>query len=119
MPMAITDEQKTKLTEYRNVCITETGVESQILENARKGNVDHDNEKLACFASCILKKIQIVNPDGFTNMEVVRQRAPADVPKDQVDDVINKCKGTTGLNECRKAANLVKCFVDNKTFHVL
>lgn len=30
--------------------------------------------------------------DGTVNLEVARQRAPANVPKDQVESVINKCK---------------------------
>ncbi|XP_029047643.2 general odorant-binding protein 56d-like [Osmia bicornis bicornis] len=118
--LALTEEQKAKLTQHKNACITETGVDAQVVENAKSGNFAENDDKLACFSSCMLKKIGIMGEDGTVNLDVARQRAPANVPKDQVESVINKCKDSaTGPNDCKKAANLVKCFVDNKSFNVL
>ncbi|XP_003708550.1 general odorant-binding protein 56d-like [Megachile rotundata] len=117
--LALTEEQKAKLTQHKNACITETGVDAQVVENAKTGNFAEDDEKLACFASCMLKKIGVMNADGTINVEVARQRAPSTVPQEQVESVINKCKDTTGPNDCKKASNLVKCFKDNKSFNVL
>ncbi|XP_076175217.1 uncharacterized protein LOC143150651 [Ptiloglossa arizonensis] len=114
--LALTEEQKAKLTEFKGACITETGVDAQVVENAKNGNVDENDEKLACFSSCMLKKIGIMNQDGTVNEEVSRKRAPAHITKEQIDDVINKCKDTTGANDCDKAAKLVKCFKQNKSF---
>ncbi|XP_033342464.1 general odorant-binding protein 56a [Megalopta genalis] len=117
--LALTDEQKAKLTQYKKDCITDTGVDAKTVEEAKTGNFNMDDEKLACFSSCMLKKIGIMNADGSLNEETARQKAPAEVTKEQIDDVINKCKDITGPNDCKKAANLVKCFKDNKSFSVL
>ncbi|XP_076240646.1 general odorant-binding protein 56d-like [Calliopsis andreniformis] len=117
--LALTDEQKTKLAEFKNACITETGVEPQAIENAKSGNADENDQKLKCFASCMLKKVGVMNEDGSFNEEVTRKRAPSHVTKDQVDDLINKCKDTTGDDVCDKAAKLVKCYKENKTFNLL
>ncbi|CAK9824343.1 General odorant-binding protein 56a [Anthophora retusa] len=117
--LALTDEQKAKLAEYKTACIAETGVDTHLIENAKKGNVAKDDEKFGCFSSCMLKKIGIMNQDGTLNEEVARQKAPSTIPKDQVETVINKCKTATGQTDCKKAANLVSCFMDHKTFNVL
>ncbi|XP_017795892.1 PREDICTED: general odorant-binding protein 56d-like [Habropoda laboriosa] len=117
--MALTDEQKAKLTEHKTACIAETSVDPQVVENAKKGNFAQDDEKLGCFVSCMLKKIGIMNQDGSVNEEVTRAKAPSDIPKDQVETIINKCKTATGANDCKKAANIASCFMKNKTFSVL
>lgn len=36
-----------------------------------------------------------MNQDGTVNEEVSRKRAPAHITKEQIDDVINKCKDTS------------------------
>lgn len=41
-----------KLSDFRS---------SEAVENAKKGNTDESDEKLACFTSCMLKKIGIVS----------------------------------------------------------
>ncbi|XP_078053043.1 general odorant-binding protein 56a-like [Augochlora pura] len=117
--LALTDEQKAKLVQYKNDCIADTGVDAKVVDDAKAGNFNVDDEKLACFSSCMLKKIGIMNADGSINEETARKKAPAGVTQEQIDDVINKCKDITGPNDCKKAANLVKCFKDNKSFSVL
>ncbi|XP_076295872.1 general odorant-binding protein 56a-like [Lasioglossum baleicum] len=116
--LALTDEQKAKLTQYKKDCIMESGVDSKAVDDAKAGNFNENDEKLGCFSSCMLKKIGIMNSDGSVNEETARQKAPAEITKEQLDDVFNKCKDTTGPNDCKKAANLVKCFKDNKTFKI-
>ncbi|CAL7937723.1 unnamed protein product [Xylocopa violacea] len=117
--LALTEEQKAKLSEYKSACITETGVDTQVVDNAKSGNYAKDDEKLGCFTACMLKKIGIMNQDGSVNEEVARKRAPPNIPKEQVEDVISKCKDTTGPNDCQKASNLAQCFIDKKSFNVL
>ena len=117
--LALTDEQKAKLTEFKGACITESGVDPQTVENAKKGIAVEGDEKLACFTSCMLKKIGILNQEGNFDEETARKRAPSTIAKDQVDDIIAKCKDTTGANDCDKAAKLLKCFKEHKSFNVL
>ncbi|XP_015434872.1 PREDICTED: general odorant-binding protein 56d-like [Dufourea novaeangliae] len=115
----LSDEQKAKLAAHKTHCLAETGVDAQTVEDAKNGNVAENDEKLACFGSCMLKRIGIMNQDGSVNEEITRKRVPASVPKEQVDDLINKCKDTTGANDCDKAAKLIKCFKENKQFTLL
>ncbi|XP_076758405.1 general odorant-binding protein 56d-like [Xylocopa sonorina] len=117
--LALTEEQKTKLTEYKNSCITETSVDTQVVDNAKNGNYAKDDEKLGCFTACMLKKIGIMNPDGSVNFDVARKKAPSDINKDQVEDVISKCKDSTGSNECQTASKLAQCFLEKKSFNLL
>lgn len=35
--------------------------------------------------------------DGSINVDVAREKAPADVPSDDIEDVINKCKDTSKM----------------------
>ncbi|XP_031843085.1 general odorant-binding protein 56d-like [Nomia melanderi] len=117
--LALTDEQRAKLSEYKKSCVAESGVDIKTVEDAKAGNIPESDEKLACFASCMLKKIGIMNQDGSINEEVARQKVATTVPQDQAEELIGKCKDTTGANDCDKAFKLVKCLKTNKSFAVL
>lgn len=116
---ALTDEQKAKLKAYKTSCIQETGVAEDDVEKAKTGQIPEDNEKLSCFAACMLKKIGIMNPDGTVNEEVARSKIPQDVPQEKAEEVFKKCKDVSGSNTCEKGGNLMKCFMENKDFSVL
>ncbi|XP_011692013.1 PREDICTED: B2 protein-like isoform X2 [Wasmannia auropunctata] len=113
----ITDEQKAKLREYKESCITETGVDSAVVENAKKGEIVED-EKLDCFATCLLKKIGIMKEDEDIDWDVARGKIPAGVPQEQIDQLYNACKDIAGTG-CTKGANVFKCLMENKHFHIL
>ncbi|XP_033360900.1 general odorant-binding protein 56d-like [Bombus vosnesenskii] len=118
--LALTEDQKAKLEEYRAACTTESGVDPQVVENAKKGNVAQDDEKLACFSFCMLRKIGIMDEDGDIKEDVAKEKMIAGgSPADKVDNVVSKCKHITGPNKCKKAGNLMKCFLENKSFNVL
>ncbi|XP_043265844.1 general odorant-binding protein 56a [Colletes gigas] len=115
----ITDEQKEKLFQFKDECMADTKVDSEMIHKALAGDDTENEGKLQCFAACILKKIGIMEQDGSINVEVVKKNAPADVPNEQIEEVLNKCKDITGATDCEKAGNLVKCFLENKTFNIL
>ncbi|XP_012540582.1 general odorant-binding protein 56d [Monomorium pharaonis] len=114
----LTDEQKAKLREHKESCISETGVDSTLIENAKKGDIAENDEKLTCFADCLLKKIGIINANGDIDWEVARAKMPPGVSQEQADHIHNVCKDITGTG-CEKGGNLFKCFLDNKHFHLL
>ena len=39
-----------------------------------------------------------MNGDGTINEEVTRQKVPSSVPKEKVDEIINKCKSLSKSN---------------------
>ncbi|KAG7200593.1 hypothetical protein KM043_001152 [Ampulex compressa] len=115
----ITEEQRTKLKAYKDSCIAETGVNPTAVENIKRGQLAQDDEKVACFATCMLKKIGILNPDASINEEVARAKLPATVPQGEAEAVFANCRNIGGANACEKGGNLLKCFMENKRFSVL
>ncbi|KAL6262521.1 hypothetical protein P5V15_005317 [Pogonomyrmex californicus] len=115
---ALTEEQKAKLRQYKETCIAETGVDATMVENAKKGEIAEGDEKLACFATCLLKKIGIMTANGDIDWEVARAKIPSGVPQEQADQLYNACKDVSGTG-CEKGGNVFKCFYENKQFHVL
>ncbi|XP_011873630.1 PREDICTED: uncharacterized protein LOC105565227 [Vollenhovia emeryi] len=109
----LTDEQKAKLRQYRSDCVTETGIDPTVLENIRtKGEVPENDEKLACFGTCMLKKMGIMNADEEIEWELARSKLPADIPQEKFEAAYNACKDITGTG-CEKGHNLLKCFREN------
>ncbi|KAL0114708.1 hypothetical protein PUN28_011782 [Cardiocondyla obscurior] len=114
----LTDEQRAKLKAYKVSCITESGVDPTVVENAKKGQAPENDEKLACFATCMLTKIGIMTADGEVDWDVARSKLPSDVPSEKADQLYNACKDISGTG-CEKGHNLFKCFLANKQFHLL
>ncbi|XP_047365464.1 general odorant-binding protein 56d-like [Vespa velutina] len=117
--LGLDDQQKAKLKEYKESCITESGVDPAIVENAKNGNVSEGDEKLSCFAACFVKKLGIFNSEGNINEEVLRSRLYDSLPEDKVEEIFQKCKNINGDTLCQKGGNLMKCFLDNKKLALL
>jgi len=115
---ALTDEQKAKLREYKESCISESGVDPAVIQNAKNGEIPEGDEKLACFSTCLLKKIGIMNADGDIDWDVARSKLPPGVPQEKADQIYNACKDITGTG-CAKGGKVFKCFLENKHFHIL
>ncbi|KAK1120042.1 hypothetical protein K0M31_012771 [Melipona bicolor] len=89
--LALTEEQKAKLSAHKTACIAETGVDQQLIEDAKKG-IAADDDKLSCFAFCMLKKIGAMTDDGTINVELVRQKlSDSGIPVEKIDNILNKC----------------------------
>ncbi|XP_036142539.1 general odorant-binding protein 56a-like [Monomorium pharaonis] len=114
----ITLEQKEKLRQHRDFCIGETGVHPTVLENVKKGQIVENDEKLNCFADCLLRRTEIITEYGDVDWDVARAKLPRNVSQEQADQIYNACKNITGTG-CSKGANLFKCFLRNKQFHLL
>ncbi|XP_072759369.1 general odorant-binding protein 56d-like [Anoplolepis gracilipes] len=114
----ITDEQRAKLRQYKESCISETGVDPTVVENAKKGELAESDGKLVCFSDCLLRKIGIITADGDINWDVARSKVPPNVPQEQIDLIYNNCKDIDG-NGCEKGAKLFQCFLRNKHFSLL
>ncbi|EFN84434.1 General odorant-binding protein 56d [Harpegnathos saltator] len=88
----LTEEQKAKLKDYKESCISETGVDRDVVKNAKEGVIDENNEKLACFATCLLKKTGVMKENGDIDIDVVRSKMPPGISQEDVDDLIQKCQ---------------------------
>ncbi|KAJ8684305.1 hypothetical protein QAD02_020097 [Eretmocerus hayati] len=116
----LTDTQKAKLREFKEACVTESGVDAAVVDNILKGGAITRDEKLDCFSSCVLKKIGIQREDGSIDVALAEKKASetnADVNKAKA--VINKCKDLVGKNTCETGGSVFECFVKEKDFPVL
>ncbi|XP_020284628.1 general odorant-binding protein 56d-like [Pseudomyrmex gracilis] len=113
----ITDEQKAKLARAKEICIAETGADAAAIQSVIRGE-PVESEKLACFSQCLLKKIHVLNEDDTLNVDFLRAHAPKNVPQEEIEDVIAKCRDVSGTG-CEKGGNIMKCFLQNKKFNVL
>nr|AKP80533.1 putative odorant-binding protein 1 [Sclerodermus sichuanensis] len=115
---ALSEADVAELMKYQDACIAESGVDPVLIENAKKGDVAPD-ENLACFASCMLQKLGMMNDQGVLNLDNIRAKIPDNVDKAKAEEVINKCKDVPGNHHCLKAGNFVQCFMQHKEFAVL
>nr|AZB49386.1 odorant-binding protein 5 [Heortia vitessoides] len=115
----LSDEQKAKLVEHRKVCVAQTGLDPQVVENIKRGQPVQFDEKLSCFAACMLKRIGIMRPDGSMDEQVARAKLPKDLPKDKVDAVINSCKTQVGRNQCETGGKVLGCLLKTKAVSIL
>ncbi|KMQ83200.1 general odorant-binding protein 56d, partial [Lasius niger] len=94
----LTDEQKAKLRQYKESCINESGVDPSVVENAKKGQIAEGDEKLACFSTCMLKKIGILKANGDIDWEVARAKVPAGTSQEEADRIYNNCQNVGKYN---------------------
>lgn len=72
----ITPEQMTKLKEYRGACEKETGVDTHLIEEAKKGTFN-DDPKLKSFLVCLAKKIGFIGENGEIQHDVLKTKIGA------------------------------------------
>ncbi len=114
------DDQKSKLGEYKESCITETGADKAMIDSIIKGGPISHDEKLDCFSACMLKKIGIMRPDGSIDVEAARTKAATtNVDIAKANKVIDTCKDLTGKDTCETGGKVFGCFITNKDFPVL
>ncbi|OXU29508.1 hypothetical protein TSAR_003820 [Trichomalopsis sarcophagae] len=114
------DDQKAKLREYKESCITETGADKAVIDGIIKGGPINRDEKLDCFSACMLKKIGIMRPDGSIDVESARAKAATtNVDVAKANEVIDKCKDLKGKDTCETGGSVFGCFITNKDFPVL
>nr|QIL87984.1 putative odorant-binding protein 3 [Sclerodermus sichuanensis] len=111
----LTPEQLSKLKEYKDSCITESGVDPALVENAKKGEVTQPTEQLNCFAACMLKKFAVMLPDGTIDFDSIKDKIPDSVDKEKAEAVLDKCKDVDGANDCAKGGAVMQCFMENKS----
>nr|QGW50298.1 odorant-binding protein 2 [Chouioia cunea] len=116
----LSDEQKAKLKGFKEACITESGVNADLVNSIIKGGEIKRDKNLDCFSACMLKKIGIMRDDGTIDVETTRAKArttSVDVAK--ADKIIDKCKELVGKDACETGGNVFGCFILGKDFPVL
>lgn len=114
----LTDEQKEKLRSHGRLCITETGVDKELVQKVRDGDYTSNDDKLKDFALCMLKKIELVDKDGKFNKEVAVSKV-AEEDKVKVGEAIDKCLAPDTVVTADIAWGYSKCYHAARPDHAI
>ncbi|KAF7272390.1 hypothetical protein GWI33_014817 [Rhynchophorus ferrugineus] len=113
----LTDEQKQKIIAYGKECVTQTGVDKELVHKARQGSFT-DDSKLKSFTFCISKKIGFQNDNGDAQADVIKQKLAAAInDADAADKLIAKCLEKKDTPE-ETAYETFKCYYENTPVHL-
>ncbi|CAG9764449.1 unnamed protein product [Ceutorhynchus assimilis] len=113
----LTDEQKAKIVANGKLCVGETGVDTELIKQARNGKFV-DDEKLKSFTFCMSKKHGFQNDAGEIQTEVVREKMTQVLgDADVVNKLIETCLVPKESNEAT-AFETFKCYYENTPTHV-
>ncbi|XP_060825717.1 uncharacterized protein LOC132912325 [Bombus pascuorum] len=116
--LALSDLRKAQLARFRTSCAIETSINLQLIEDVKRQTIPMNDERLGCFTYCILRKMGIVEENGnlwIKNNVARHQLIVWGSPWNTANKLVRKCQNITGANECKKASNLVGCFMKNKS----
>lgn len=113
----LTDEQKAKLVEHYKQCTESTGVDKELVNKARQGEFV-DDPKLKEFFNCMFMKIGFLNEAGEIQVDVMKEKMPSDVNKDEAEKVFAACKDKKGNSPTDTAFELYKCYWESTSNHI-
>ncbi|XP_018372036.1 PREDICTED: general odorant-binding protein 56a-like [Trachymyrmex cornetzi] len=106
----MTEEDRAKKEQMKEECIEESGVDRAVLKKAKEGEPDENDEKLACFGTCILKKMGTLKENGEVDWERVREHMlKHNKSEEEINKLRTECENVDGEG-CQKGKNLFKCF---------
>ncbi|XP_030764828.1 B2 protein-like [Sitophilus oryzae] len=113
----LSDEQKQKVQAYGKECITESGVDKELVTKARQGTFS-DDAKLKAFAYCVSKKIGFQDGAGAPQPEVIKQKLSGAINNPEAaDKLIAKCVQSKATPE-DTALETFKCYYENTPTHI-
>lgn len=90
-------------------CITETGVDPNVIDQLFKLKYSGDGTDLKCFEKCFLMKIGYMNNDGVIQVEEIDKMY--DIP--EIRDIIRNCSSSLPRNKndlCTYSIAYFQCF---------
>nr|USH46137.1 odorant binding protein 6 [Apriona germarii] len=105
----LTLEQLQKLKTYREDCIKQTGVDSEIVENARRGNIV-DNPKLQEHLFCMFKKIGFMDEAGRIQKDVLKKKLVDVIKEEELASKLIEVCATEASTPQLTAFENFKCF---------
>ncbi|XP_022835115.1 B1 protein-like [Spodoptera litura] len=99
-------------------CIKESGVKSDVLAEAKKGNLG-DDPAFKEFTYCFFKKVGIVGEDGKLNRDVAIAKLPSGVDKAEAEKLLDSCKSKTGKDAVETVYEIFKCYQHGTKSHIM
>uniref|UniRef100_A0A2H1V4I0 SFRICE041875.2 n=1 Tax=Spodoptera frugiperda TaxID=7108 RepID=A0A2H1V4I0_SPOFR len=107
-----------KANKITSECIKESGVKSEVLAEAKKGNIS-DDAAFKAFTFCFFKKAGIVGEDGKLNRDVALAKLPSGVDKSEAEKLLDSCKSKTGKDAVDTVFEIFKCYQHGTKSHIL
>ncbi|XP_038208178.1 general odorant-binding protein 69a-like [Zerene cesonia] len=114
----LSSAQKEKVQQYTAECVKESGVKSEIIAEAKKGQVSED-DGFKKFIFCFFQKSGIVSSEGKLNMEVALSKLPAGIDKAAASKLLEECKNKKGKDMVDTTFEIFKCYYVNTKQHVI
>lgn len=92
-------------------------MDENLVQKARKGEFA-DDPKLKEFFGCMFTKVGFLNDAGEIQLDVIKQKMPSDVNKDEAEKVLNACKDQKGESKADTAFLLYKCYWESTPNHI-
>ncbi|XP_017783039.1 PREDICTED: uncharacterized protein LOC108567214 [Nicrophorus vespilloides] len=108
------------IKQYSEDCMESTGVDHEIVANARKGEFVED-EKLIKYCTCVYKKMNIINDGGHLHEETLVEYSPENIEKEEASKIVKKCiEEAHGESYEKKSFIFYRCYVHaaGKPVHV-
>lgn len=103
--------------EHFKQCTQSTGVDTELVSKARRGEFV-DDPKLKEFFNCMFLRIGFINEAGEVQLDVFREKMPSDVDKDEAERVLAVCKDKKGNAPGETAFELFKCYWETTPNHI-
>lgn len=102
-------EQLQKLKTHREECIKQTGVDQEVVDNARKGNVV-DNPKLQEHLLCMFKRIGFMDDAGKIQKDVLKKKLVDVIKEEELANKLIEVCATEAATPQLTAFENFKCF---------
>nr|WCD39077.1 odorant-binding protein 2 [Euplatypus parallelus] len=106
-----TEEQRKQIIQNRQECIAETKVNPDLIEKADQGDFSED-DTLKCFTKCFYQKAGFVNENGEVQLEVIKDKLPAQADREKALEIVEKCK-MEGKDPCDTVYLIHKCYFEH------
>ncbi|KAK4885841.1 hypothetical protein RN001_002112 [Aquatica leii] len=115
---ALSSDEITKLKGYYDDCVKSTNVNVELILKARKGEFSSD-ANLQKYFFCMFNKIGIINENGSVQIDVIRDKIPADVNKEDAEKIIAACKDKIGKDKYDTAREIYECYYTLSPKHIV
>ncbi|CAH4030981.1 general odorant-binding protein 56d-like [Pieris brassicae] len=114
----LSKDQKEKVQQYTVECIKETGVKTELIEEAKKGQLSDDGG-FKKFLLCFFQKTGMLTSDAKLNTEVALSKLPPGIDKAAASKLLDECKAKKGKDSADTAYEIFKCYYGGTKQHVI
>ncbi|XP_018784470.1 PREDICTED: general odorant-binding protein 56d-like [Bactrocera latifrons] len=101
--------KSTQVHQFYDDCLKQSGASAAQLDALKKGDFNAVDDKVKCFLKCVQNKKGIL-ANGIPNEIAIHKVLKPAVGNSAPKDILAKCNGLNGANECDTAFQIYKCY---------